>query len=432
MMPDAFPIFFRGRSPRPAQSLVMPPVVRGKSALLAAPTASGKTEAAVTPLFQRHVSFRRRRLSTLYIAPTKALANDIFERLDTYLGIRSPGCIARYTGDRHEFDAADGLFCLVVTPEALDSLQLTRPAALTGVRAVIVDEIHLLHGVPRGQQLRFVMDRLRAAADAPSHPQDTFQVVGMTATIDQLEEVRDLWLGPSGTLVRHGAPREIELTLIDANDTALPSDDRAGRHARALARWLKSAETPKVLIFENSRNGAHALAAALHDELQAAYGERAPQVHLHMGVLSVAERERVERSMKADRSGICVATSTLEIGIDIGDVDAVVLAAPLAPSAVTFSGSAAETAEAIPAASSLFMMEHMRQRCTVRCWTARSGASWMMSMNTTDPAFASSRCSVSHGSRPAPRTVSNPADLRGAPEATPMIPWLRTCWPRVH
>ncbi|MER8434208.1 DEAD/DEAH box helicase [Mesorhizobium caraganae] len=329
MMPDAYPLFFAGRMPWPAQRLVMPPVVKGRSTLLAAPTASGKTEAAIAPLYQRHISFRRPHLSTLYIAPTKALANDIFERLDNYLGVRSPGCVTRYTGDRHEFQNAEGLFCLIVTPEALDSLQLTRPAELASVRAVVIDEIHLLHGAPRGQQLRFVLDRVRAAAIRPRHPDDTFHIVGMTATIDRLEEVRDIWLGSEGTLVRHGAAREIALELLDIDLVAEPGDDIAAKSARALARWLKRSGTPKVLVFDNTRNGAHALAAALDGELRAAFGAaEPPPLHLHMGVLSATERERVETAMKTERKGVCVATSTLEIGIDIGDVDAIVLATP--------------------------------------------------------------------------------------------------------
>lgn len=326
MMPDAFPLFFAGRTPWPAQAIVMPSVVKGRSTLLAAPTASGKTEAAVVPLFQRHVSFRRERLSTLYVAPTKALVNDIFERLSSYLALRSPGCIGRYTGDRHDFATPDEMFCLVATPEALDSLQLTRPAALAGVRAIVVDEIHLLHGAPRGQQLRFVIDRLRAAASPPKHVQDQFQVVGMTATIDRLEEVRDLWLGPDGVLVRHGAARQIALELRDVDQTALAGDDYPTRCARALTHWLATSATPKILVFENSRNGAHALAAALHRCFSEAFRDQAPPLHLHMGVLSATERERVELAMKTERAGVCVATSTLEIGIDIGDVDAVVLA----------------------------------------------------------------------------------------------------------
>jgi ATP-dependent Lhr-like helicase len=263
------------------------------------------------------------------VTPTKALANDIFERLNGYLGIRAPGCVGRYTGDRHDFQNPDGLFCLVVTPEALDSLQLTRPAALAGVRAVIVDEIHLLHGAPRGQQLRLVLDRVRSAAAAPLQARDTFQIVGMTATIDRLEEVSDLWLGPDGVLVRHGTPREIELELLDITLGADPNQDVSGMGARALAKWIKRNGAPKTLVFHNTRNGAHALAAALDAELRDVFdASKVPPLHLHLGILSTVERERVERAMKTESAGVCVATSTLEIGIDIGDIDVVVLAVP--------------------------------------------------------------------------------------------------------
>lgn len=327
MMPDAFPIFFSGRTPWPAQAAVMPSIVQGRSTLFAAPTASGKTEAAMAPLYQRHASFQRRRLSVVYVAPTKALANDIFERLDSYLGIRSPGIVARYTGDRHEFKRAEGLFCLVVTPEALDSLQLTRPDDLRGIRTVVVDEIHLLQGSPRGQQLRFVIDRIRAASSRPAHPKDAFQVVGMTATINRLSDVRDLWIGPDGALVRHGTPREIDLELLDIGGENRGEDMRAAAGARCLARRLSRDGARKVLVFGNSRNGTHAFAAALSGDIEAALGAKAPPVHMHIGVLSTTEREAVERAMKDERAGICVATSTLEIGIDIGNVDLIVLAA---------------------------------------------------------------------------------------------------------
>ena len=90
--------------------------------LFAAPTASGKTEAAIAPLYQRHVSFRRTDLSTVYLAPTKALVNDLYERMIAYLGTRREGIIARYTGDRHEFRSASGVFCLLATPEALKQM----------------------------------------------------------------------------------------------------------------------------------------------------------------------------------------------------------------------------------------------------------------------------------------------------------------------
>ncbi|OYU38160.1 MAG: hypothetical protein CFE33_16390 [Pseudorhodobacter sp. PARRP1] len=319
MMPDAFPIFFNARRPYPGQALVMPEIVRGKNVLFAAPTASGKTEAAVAPIYQRHISFRRSELSTIYVAPTKALVNDIHERLVTYLGIKNSGIIARYTGDRHEFSTSRGVFCVIVTPEALDSLQLRRPEMLASVRSVIVDEIHLLHGQARGQQLRHVIERIKCASVAPRSVRDVFQVVGMTATLDDMASVGRLWLGDDATVLSHGSPREINLQLIDLGSESSADPDQA--RARSLARWIAGSGAEKVLAFANSRNGAHAIAAHLHLEL---VGTRWP-VHLHFGALAATERERVEEQMRSDRYGICVATSTLEIGIDIGDVDTVVL-----------------------------------------------------------------------------------------------------------
>ena len=320
MMPEAFPIFFSGRQPYPGQASVMPEIVRGSNVLFAAPTASGKTEAAVAPLYQRHVSFRRSALSTVYVAPTKALVNDLHERLVTYLGIRQPGTIARYTGDRHEYTRADGAFCVVVTPEALDSLQLRRPELLQSVRSIVVDEIHLLHGQARGQQLRHVISRIRSAAMVPRSKRDNFQIVGMTATLDDMHGVASLWLGEEAKVLSHGSAREIDLELVDVVVEEPGQADRA--KAQQLARWLGRTGAEKVLVFTNSRNGAHAIAAHLHQELA---GTRWP-VHLHFGALPAAQRERVEEQMRSDRFGVCVATSTLEIGIDIGDIDTVVLA----------------------------------------------------------------------------------------------------------
>jgi ATP-dependent Lhr-like helicase len=315
MMPDTFSIFFAGRQPYEGQALVMPDVARGHNVLFAAPTASGKTEAAVTPLYQRHISFNRKNLSTVYVAPTKALVNDLYERLVAYVGASH---VARYTGDRHELRSVAGVFCLLATPEALDSLQLRRPEALAGVRAVVVDEIHFLHGQGRGQQLRHVIDRLKNAAVPPMSARDSFQVVGMTATLDNIADVARAWLGGDAKAITYGVPRDIELQLVNiTSDGELPEVARA----KSLARWIDQASAEKVLVFANSRNSAHAIAASLHRELT---GTRWP-VYLHFGPLAASERERVESDMKTRRYGVCVATATLEIGIDIGDIDTVVL-----------------------------------------------------------------------------------------------------------
>jgi len=165
MLPDAWRVFFRQRQPREIQCAAMPILVRGTSALISSPTASGKTEAAFAPLYQRHVTFKRQTTSVLYVAPTKALVNDMYERLLGYFGSTGPEAIQRYTGDHHDFHDSHGNFAVLCTPEALDSLHLLHGDRLAGVRAVICDELHLLHGSPRGQQLRGVIARLRSGPD---------------------------------------------------------------------------------------------------------------------------------------------------------------------------------------------------------------------------------------------------------------------------
>jgi len=322
MMPDAWPVFFLRRSPRAIQIESMPHIVRGESILLCGPTASGKTEAVVAPLYQRHISFRRNKLSVVHIAPTKALVNDLYFRLNDYLENRAPGIVTRYTGDHHDFTSPEGVFILLTTPEALDSLQLTRPEQLTSVRAVVVDEIHLLHGSPRGAQLRYVMKRLEASCDQPQSSKDLFQIIGMTATIGDIEDVKKIWIGDWAKSIKTGEAREIDIVYLPAHAEDLSgfADKKSG----AIAQWIEENTPRKVLVFGNSRNTTHALAAALHQRLK---GSRWT-VYLHIGILHTTERVRVESAMKTERFGVCVATSTLEVGIDIGDIDVIVLAEP--------------------------------------------------------------------------------------------------------
>lgn len=315
MMPEAWRVFFRQRSPRPIQEAAMPLLVRGQSALLSSPTATGKSEAVFAPLYQRHVTFRRKDLSVVYVAPTKALANDMFERLQTYFGATSSETIQRYTGDHHEFRDPFGKFALLSTPEALDSLQLVRPALLRSVRAIICDEIHLLHGTARGQQLRSVIARTRAHANRPQDPRDTFQIAGMTATVRDQEVVALKWLGPDACIVNVGEPRQIEMKIIQAPGANL---------AATVATELRASPHRKILLFANTRNGAHRMAADLSRLLAA---DSWP-VYLHVGILSRTERERIESAMRRKPKAVCVATSTLEVGIDIGDVDLVILCEP--------------------------------------------------------------------------------------------------------
>jgi ATP-dependent Lhr-like helicase len=313
IMPDAWRVFFRFRTPRPVQASAMPHILRGASTLISSPTASGKTEAVFAPLYQRHVSFRRTKLSVIYIAPTKALVNDMYSRLAEYFSGASSDIIQRYTGDHHDFSSPDGKFALLCTPEALDSLQLLKRESLSSVRAVVCDELHLLHGTSRGQQLRSVLARVRHAIHQPIDQRDNFQVVAMTATMQDRSDVAELWLGPQAEIIDAGEPRPIQMETICSEPAGI---------GHTFATRLNASPQDKVLLFANTRNQAHELAAYLHQSLEGW------PVYLHVGILARSERERIEYAMKHERRGVCVATSTLEVGIDIGDVDVVALCQP--------------------------------------------------------------------------------------------------------
>lgn len=316
MMPDSWPIFFQQRIPRDIQSKSMPFIIKGDSVLISGPTATGKTEAALAPLYQRHVSFGRNRLGVIYIAPTKALVNDLFHRMQDYFCERPEGIVARYTGDRHEFKSPDAMFLLICTPEALDSLSLMRLNEMAYVRAFVVDEIHLLHGTPRGQQLRHVLQRVKERCNDPDDIRDNVQFIGMSATIEDIYKVSQLWLGEQSKIISSGESRNISLSILNS--------DVSKSKPIVFKKWLDNSNARKILAFGNTRNSTHQFAASIYDILKTSKWP----VHMHMGILSTAEREKVEVAMREEKSGICVATSTLELGIDIGNIDTVVLIDP--------------------------------------------------------------------------------------------------------
>jgi len=322
-MPDAWPLFFYKRGPRPIQLSAIPQILRGESIFLTAPTASGKTEAAIAPLYQRHISFKRDNLSVLYIAPTKALVNDIYYRLCDYLGTDSGSSgVCRYTGDHHDFKEPAGNFILVSTPEALDSLQLTNPHKLQYLRAIVIDEVHFLHGKGRGEQLRYVIDRIRAKTVSPKDPRDNFQIIAMSATLNDMESVGHLWAGETVRIVSATDPRDIGMNFLSIPDGKV--SEQANAIAQILYEYIEINKLPKVLIFANTRNDAHELSIALNEVFQ---GTRWP-IFLHFGILEATERDIIEKELKDGRYGICVATATLELGIDIGDIETIMLLSP--------------------------------------------------------------------------------------------------------
>lgn len=302
------------------QRAAIPPILSGASVLVCAPTAAGKTEAACAPLVERRVG-RSDPWTVLYISPTRALVNDLHARLCRPLE-RLSLRIARRTGD-HRDALGDIPHVLVTTPESFDSL-LCRGRregghVLAHVDAIVLDEIHLLHASSRGEQVRWLLERLRRLREHAKTEgwtrSDRLQVIALSATVPDPEGVRAAYL-PEGQLIQLTGGREIE--------SVVPDCDSPGVEA-ALPAYVEQLSQPeKILVFSNARLRVDALAMQMRPTLERlGYAVRA-----HHGSLAQGQREATEAAAKTERSIVVFATSTLEIGIDIGDIDLVVLDGP--------------------------------------------------------------------------------------------------------
>jgi ATP-dependent Lhr-like helicase len=316
-MPHAWTAFFGGfGNLRPVQLAAMPLVLSGKSALVTAPTAGGKTEAAMAPLCERLSHHRWEGLSILVITPTRALVNDLFARLSRPLGqmgIR----LGRKTAD-HGLGEDITEQVVITTPESTDSLLMRRRERLHQVQALVLDEIHLLDGSPRGDQLRAVMSRLSAfRSHVDGRRFRGLQRVAMSATVSDPRRVANCYAGDGSEIISIGGRRELEAKVIVAKGTIR---DRA---EAAIAAVDSFEEVRKILVFVNSRHQVDQGA----EYFQYGRFSKVP-VYGHHGSLSKFSREEAEARFKSDSQAICVATMTLEVGIDIGDIDLVICMDP--------------------------------------------------------------------------------------------------------
>ncbi len=334
-----------------------PVIARGNHALIVAPTGSGKTLAAFLAAIDRlttePVPPKLERCRVLYVSPLRALAVDIDKNLRAPLrGVELAAerlgvpchvpVVGVRTGDTESKERAALLRAppdiLITTPESL-YLMLTSRArdTLRSVRWVIVDEIHALAATKRGAHLALSLERLAAIAASPP------QRIGLSATVRPLEEVARFLGGYEGgqarpvTIVDTGTRKELDLEVI------VPVDDMANVEAAGEPTGPGSgpAESPEsrtsiwphihplllelvrehhtTIVFTNARRLAERLAARLNELA----GEEL--VRAHHGSLAREQRLQVEDDLKSGRLRGIVATSSLELGIDMGTVDLVVL-----------------------------------------------------------------------------------------------------------
>lgn len=317
MMPHAWNAFFAGfGSLRPVQLQAMPPILSGKNVLVTAPTAGGKTQAVLAPICERLARHGWHDLSVLVITPTRALVNDLFHRLFRPLDemrIR----LGRKTAD-HGLPEQMSEQVLITTPESTESLLTFRRECLAGVHVVVLDEIHLLDGSPRGDQLRSVLNRLTAYRHHVGGPHFAgLQRIAMSATVSDPQRLAEVHLGQGASIVAVPGQREIDARTILAAGT---DKDRA---ESVIAATSSFDDVHKILVFVNSRKQVDTGAG----HFQCGRFASVP-IYGHHGSLSKAKREDAESRFKADSRAICVATMTLEVGIDIGDIDLVICMDP--------------------------------------------------------------------------------------------------------
>lgn len=297
----------RGLRPYPFQHRAFEHIGAQQNVLVVAGTAQGKTEAVIVPVAGRLLDGGRQ-FACCYLAPTRALLNDLYGRLEAPLAALGLRVAVRH-GDRSIDPGDPEIDLLLTTPESLDILLSQRAATLTRVRIVVVDEVHQLYGTPRGAQVISLLERLKYSIDREKR--QPLQRIALSATVGSPQEVA-AWLGGSDrTVAIVSAPAG---RAIDALVGWCPSE-------RETAEWVAGADHRKTLVFVNSRAHCEELAGHLADRSTA-------EVLVHYSDLDRGEREYVEeRFRQADRA-ICVATGTLELGIDIGSIDAVALADP--------------------------------------------------------------------------------------------------------
>ncbi len=299
MLPHVWgPFFGRFDSLREVQRQAIPTVLGGENAMIIAPTASGKTEAIFAPLVERMEAEQWPGLSILYICPTKALAEDIARRLmDMVDGLDVT--VAQRNGDTKTLNEKDPQNILVTTPESLDSLLSWSPGCLLGLRAVVLDELHMLDGSYRGDQLRVLLRRLtRETSTTPS-------VYATTATVSGPERMAARYMSDA-RLVWTAGGRSIDYRIVPTLEMAARQFQEMGAH--------------KALLFCNTPQEAEELART---ELKRHFPRSV--IKVHHGKLDARMRLDAENALRNGRDVVCACTSTLEVGVDIGDIDLVML-----------------------------------------------------------------------------------------------------------
>ncbi len=294
---------------RPVQELAGEALLEGCNAVILAPTAGGKTEASMFPILACLMDDPPAAVGALYLAPIKALLNNQAERLGGYtemVGLRR----FLWHGDTPQTERRQFLKepaeLLMTTPESLEVMLLSprvpHPKLFSELRAVVVDEVHALAGTDRGAHLMSVLERIAR------YSRHDVQRVGLSATVGNPPDILT-WLQGSSRRPSRVVDPPKPATAREIRIRYCPSEEAVAKSAASVAQGQKS------LFFCQSRALTEAVAQRLRG--------RGIDVFVHHSSVSLEERQAAEHRFHHGSNAMIACTSTLELGIDVGDLDRV-------------------------------------------------------------------------------------------------------------
>lgn len=294
---------------RPVQEVASDAILDGNNCIILAPTAGGKTEAAMFPVLSGCLTQQELGLRVLYICPTRALINNQEQRLDEYASMLGLGAF-KWHGDvtpatKKKF-LKEPCEIVITTPESLEVMLVSGnvPTAklFKHLRYVIIDEIHALASNDRGDHLISVLERIRAYCD------NDFQRIGLSATVGNPKQILKWLQGSSKNPHKLIDPpkkpgkKKIEIKL-------------ASKPGTLVSQIIPSAHSIKSLLFCESRR--------LVERISSGLKQKGDSIYVHHSSLSKEEREISEKEFHQGSEACIVCTSTMELGIDVGDLDKV-------------------------------------------------------------------------------------------------------------
>lgn len=300
------------------QKLSMPRIKNGESLVVGAPTGYGKTLAAFLPLIEK-IDGTKDELQLLYVTPLRSLNRDIFKNIISICNKMGVELDIRH-GDTSASERAKQAsmppHCLITTPETLQSMFLSKRLVehMRNIKYVIVDEIQSLMESKRGTQFSVALERLRELAK--------FQIVGLSATIADFEATKR-FVGCSESIEFTGDKKynvKVIYPQIEPEDEGVASKENLSDLVANSLRYIKNEmlSARSTILFTNTRETAELLGSRLSKFL------KRQNIDVHHSSLSKEVRMEIENRFKIGGIDLVIATSSLELGIDIGDIDLVI------------------------------------------------------------------------------------------------------------